>query len=134
MATTREVRVLSNPTVYLDGRKIKVLPNKTKVELPGEVKTRAVSAGGGAISIVHGYDVEQSWVKVTFEVANTAEQMALVKDYTARRAVINLSTLRLVEDTEQTIVTDAVLANKPEVAYEAEGSITLEFHGLMANV
>lgn len=134
MATPREVKVLSNPTVYLDGRKIKVLPNSVKAELPDEIKTRAVSSGGGGIDVVHGVDLEAAYCKVMLEVANTAENVDLVLDYKARARVITLSTLRLAEDTLQLSYDHMVLSNKPELEFAAEGSISLEFCGRYAGV
>lgn len=134
MATARECRVLSNPTVYLDGRKIKIIPNSCKAELPDEIKTRAVSAGGGAIDVVHGLDVEQAYCKVTFDLANTAENVDLVQDYKARGRTFLLSTLRLAEDTVQLSYDHMLLSNKVEIGFESEGNISVEFTGRYAGV
>lgn len=134
MATVKEIRSLSAPAIYLDGRRIKIIPNSCKAELPGEVKSRAVSAGGGSYDIVHGYDVESVVCKVTFDVANTGEMAELVQDYAARAQRIDVSTLKIVEDTLQLAYDRMVLANKVEIGYEAEGTISLEFMGRYASL
>ena len=134
MATVKEVKSLSAPAVFLDGRRVKVIPNSVKAELPDEIKSRAVSSGGGAIDIVHGLDLEQAICKVSFDVANTGEMAELVQDYKARGRRFELSTLKLVEDTLQLNYDRALLTNRVEVPYEAEGKITLEFMGRYAGI
>lgn len=134
MATVKEVRALSAPAVYLDGRRIKIIPNSFKAELPDEIKSRAVSAGGGAIAIVHGLDLEQAVCKVSFDVANTGEMVELIQDYKAKARRMETSTLKAVEDTLQLSYDQLVLTNRVEVPYEAEGKITLEFMGRYAGI
>lgn len=134
MATVKEVRALSAPAIYLDGRRLKIIPNSCTAELPGEIKSRAVSAGGGSVDIVHGYDVEADVCKVKFDVANTGEMVEVVQDYKAKAKRIDLSTLKIVEDTLQLVYDRMVLTNRVEVPYEADGKITLEFMGRYAGI
>lgn len=134
MATARELKTLSAPAVYLDGRLIKVIPNSVKAELPGETKTRAVSGGGGAYDVVKGVNVEEYICKVQFDVASTAEMIELVQDYKARANAVVASTLKLVEDPLQLSYDRMTLDNKPEIGFEAEGNISLEFTGRYAGV
>lgn len=129
MATPRETRALSAPMIYLDGFRVKIIPNTLSAEMPGEVKSRAVSAGGGSIEIVHGYDAEASVCKVKFEVANTAENVDLAKDYKARAKITATSTIRIDEDTEVLHFDSMVLGNRIEIPYEPDGKITFEFNG-----
>ena len=91
-----------------------------------------MSSGGGSVAAVHGYDVEQAICKVTFEVAVTAENVEFARDAAARRKTGLTSTVRLVEDTSQMIYVEAMLTNKPELEFAAEGNLTLEYHGLLA--
>lgn len=134
MATQREVKTLSDPIIYLDGRRILALPNKTTVELPGEVSTRSVSAGGGSHSVVHGYNVEEAHCVVKFSVANTKANQELVLDYKAKQKNIDLSTIKVVEDDSAMNYDTMVLQNKTELGYEAEGEIALEFGGRYAGL
>jgi hypothetical protein len=83
---------------------------------------------------VHGLDLEQAICKVSFDVANTGEMAELVQDYKARGRRFELSTIKLVEDTLQLNYDRALLTNRVEVPYEAEGKITLEFMGRYAGI
>lgn len=127
--TSREVKTLSAPAVFLDGLRLKIIPNTCTAELPGEISTRAVSAGGGAYDIVHGVNVEAFTCMVKFEIANTAEMVELIEDYKARANTVTLSTLKLVEDAIQLTYDRMLLTNKIELSFEAEGSIPVEFTG-----
>lgn len=134
MATAKEVQALSAPTIYLDGRRLKILPNSCRAELPGEVKSRAVSAGGGATSMVHGYDVEADVCKIKFDVANTGEMAELLQDYASRRRRIELSTIKIIEKTVNLSYDQAVMTNKIEIGFEADGKIEVEFMGRYASI
>ncbi|MEQ8823844.1 MAG: hypothetical protein RIC14_05675 [Filomicrobium sp.] len=129
MATSRELKTLSAPAVFLDGIRLKVIPNSVTAELPGETKSRAVSAGGGAYDLVKGVDVEQFVCIIKMDVANTAEMKELAEDYKARANTVTTSTLKLIEDPTQLSYDRVTLDNKPELAFEAEGVISLEFSG-----
>lgn len=130
-STRREIRALTAPIIYLDGKRLKILPNSCTAELPGEVKGRAVSAGAGMSSAVYGYNAEEDLCKIKFELANTAENVELALDYNARARKITPSTLRLVEDTINLSYTDAVKVNKTEVPFETDGKITFEMQGIL---
>lgn len=129
MATIKELKTLSAPAVYIDGRRVKIIPNSCTAELPGEVKTRAVSAGGDAYDVVHGVDVEAYYCAVKFDVANTGEMVELVQDYKSRARRIETSTIKLVEDGTTLNYDRMVLSNKLEIQFSAEGNISLEWHG-----
>lgn len=130
MAALDTTRVLSTPKVLVDGRIIKHMPNSVSMELGGEMKVRAVSSGGGAVSIVAGLNAEELLSTVKFEVAATAEMVEWVretKDKTNRGQPV---TVRLVEDTAQFAFVDMYFANKSEIGFEAEGKISVELMGL----
>ena len=92
----REERTLSAPTVFLDGRRLKVVPSSVSHELPFEAKVRAVSAGAGAVEMVYGIDISAGACKVAFELATTQEYAELAMDYTARRISGDRSTIKIV--------------------------------------
>ncbi len=134
MATAKEVRTLSAPAVFIDGRRIKVIPNSCTAELPGEVQTRAVSAGGAAYDIVHGVDVEAFTCVVKFDVALTGEMVEFVEDMKAKALNVDVSTVELVEKTAQLVYDRMLLTNKVEMEFAAEGSVSLEFTGRYAGI
>ena len=134
MATQREIKTLSDPIIYLDGRRLKVLPNKTTGELPGEVSTRAVSAGAGSHHVVHGYNAEEAYCRVSFSLAHTKENQEIVLDLEARKLRVAPSTIKIVEDESALNYEDMVLQSKTELTFEAEGEIALEFAGRYAGL
>lgn len=130
----REERTLSAPILFLDGRRLKVIPNSVKHEVPGEAKVRAVSAGGGAVEMVYGVDIEAYACKVEFELAATQEYAELAMDYAARRTNGERTTIKIVEDTAQFHYDQLTLTNKIEIPHEPEGKIKFEFMGRFAAV
>ena len=133
MATKAQIKTLSAPRVYLDGKLLKVLPNTVKIEDMREVKTRAVSSGGGSSTVVHGFDAATKLFKVTFSLAHTREYADLLGEYKGRAESIDTSVLKIVEDTDQEVIADAVLTNSVSRNYEAEGALELEFTGRSAS-
>lgn len=125
----REQRSLSTPSVHLDGRRLKIVPNTCTAELPGESKVRAVSAGGGAVEMVHGFDVEAMVCTVKFDLPNTSEYVELAQDYAARRINGLPSTLKIVDESEQLHYDQMTLTNRVEIPFEPEGKISLEWMG-----
>lgn len=125
----REERTLSAPIVFLNGRRLKIIPNSCMHELPGEAKVRAVSAGGGTVEIVYGIDLEAMACKVEFELPATAEYVELAQDVAARRVDGDTSTIKIVEDTAQFHYDQMSLVNKLEIPHEPEGKIKFEYQG-----
>lgn len=125
----REERTLSAPTVMLDGKRLKVIPNSVTHEFPGTAEVRAVSAGGTAVEMVYGIDITEYRCSVKFDLPATAEYSELARDYAARRDGEERSTIRIVEDTDQVVYDQCTLVNKMELAREPEGKISFEFVG-----
>ena len=59
MATLAESLTLSAPKVQINGQTIKIIPGSVERDIPGERKVRAVSAGGNAVDMVVGQNVEE---------------------------------------------------------------------------
>lgn len=127
--SVRETRALSTPIVLLDNVRIKILPNSLTVTDPGEAKGRAVSAGGGSVDLVYGFDASTEIATISFEVANTAEMVELKKDYAARRKRVQTSTLLVIEEGLQTSYDTVLMTKQSDTPYEVEGKIKLEFQG-----
>jgi hypothetical protein len=125
----RESRALSTPIIYLDGRRLKIISNSCMAEIPGAMDVRSVSAGGGAVEMVRGFNIEEMKCKVEFELANTAEYAELAMDYAANRIFSDPSTIKIVEDPLQMHYDQMSLVNKPEIPFKPDGTIKFEFHG-----
>lgn len=124
----REERSLSAPTVFLDGRRLKIIPNSLTHDLPGEAKVRAV-ASGNTTEMVHGIDLEADVCTIAFELANTAEYRELALDYIARRKSGETSTVKIVEDGAQDVYDQCILTNKVNMPRDTEGKIKIELMG-----
>lgn len=129
MATAREVKTLSNPYIYVDGKLVKIISNSGKVEYMAEVKSRTVSHGGGQTSVVHGFDASTDLVKVSFSLAHTKENVEFVRTYKARAKAIQLSTIKTTEDGDEEIIPEAVMTDAITRNYEAEGDLECVFMG-----
>lgn len=130
MADIRQSKALSTPRVVVDGTVIPVVPNSVKATIPGEIAVRAMSAGGGAIQIVSGVDAETLKSKVSFSLANTVANVALVRGWKA--AVVDSGfgvAIRLEEKAGSYAYTNMILTNENEIGFESEGSIDCEFEG-----
>jgi hypothetical protein len=125
----REERSLSAPIVFIDGRRMKVIPKSVSNEIPGSAKVRAVSAGGGDVEMVFGIDLEDMVCAIKFKLPNTAEYAEFAKDVAARRQSGDRSTIRIVEDTIQDVYDQCTCVNKISIPREPEGEIELEYMG-----
>lgn len=122
-------RVLSTPKVLVDGRIIKIIPNSCTYEVGGETNIRAVSAGGGTVSVVAGVNAEEMLSMVSFEVAHTAEMGDFVREQRAKANRGESVTIRIVEATQQFAFAPMFLQNKPSLEFKADGSIKMEYKG-----
>lgn len=129
MATLAETLTLSAPKVQINGRTIKIIPGSVERDIPGERKVRAVSSGGGAVSMVVGVNVEELKAAVSFSVAHTAEMVNLVEQLANDANLGVPCTIKIIEQTKQLAYEQMYLVNKPKPKYEAEGEIELEFEG-----
>jgi hypothetical protein len=84
MAVLDSIKVLAAPAMYVDGVLIAVVPNSVTVSIPGEVKVRSMSAGGGATVPVVGLDAESLKAMVKFEIASTAANIELTRSWRAK--------------------------------------------------
>ena len=134
MATYAANATLSDSAVYLDGRRLKYIPNSLTVTEPSEGSARAVTSGGGSYEIVHGRNVESNVAMISFDVANTEENQELVDDYISRGSSFQFSTMQIVSRGSNKLFDTMLLTNKPEISYEAEGSISLEFSGRRTDI
>jgi hypothetical protein len=129
MASAAQNRVLSTPAVYVSGVLIKVVPNSVRKKIPGEVNVRAMSAGGGAIDVVAGVNAEKLIGECSFDLAATAENVALVKGWRENSNNAIPETIRLVEIAGQYAFDTMYLANEPEVEFKSDGNMKCEWKG-----
>ena len=129
MATLAESLTLSAPKVQINGQTIKIIPGSVERDIPGERKVRAVSAGGNAVDMVVGQNVEELKAQVKFSLAHTAENFNLVEKLAddANRGIP--ATIKIIEQTKNLSYEQMYMTSKPTAKYEAEGSIDVEFEG-----
>ncbi len=129
-----QTKTISTPKVYINGSVWPIEPNSFKYTLPGEVKVRSMSSGGGNVQIVAGVDASKLLGKVKFAVAATKQMIDRVK---AVKALSNAgvgATCRAGDPPWAESWSNMFLANETEVMLEAEGKIELEFDGEYTSV
>lgn len=130
MATIEQTRVLATPTVMLNGRVLKIIPGSLKEEGGGMGKPRTVSAGGNSVQLVVGVDMKEYMMSLKWEMANTAENQEIVRQFHDDSNAGLASTLMVINDTKQKPYTDIYMVNKFSAEYSAEGNIPVETVGL----
>jgi hypothetical protein len=121
-------QVLSTPKVLVDGTVIKVLPNTVSHKLGGEVKSRFVSTGGGSGTVVHGVNAETMMGHVKFDMAVTAEAIALVRKWKQQSLEGVYQTIELV-DSAPLYFANMCLGKDVDIERKSDGKITCEFDG-----
>ena len=129
MATLEQTRVLSTPSVFVNGRLVAIIPNSLKEKEPGEVAVRAVSAGGNAVAHVAGTNAESLKGMVSFAVPLTSEMVALVEEWRTNSNAGIWSTIETINGTRQKAYESMWMTDAPEYSYEAEGSIEMTWEG-----
>jgi len=118
----------SNGSVIVNNVPVAIMPNSLKiVDGSGEIKVRAMSAGGGAIETVHTEDVESKIGKISFELAVTDENRAISRLW---KANIGSNVIVVVQEGLNPIVLQtASMVNDPEWEATADGKASIEFQG-----
>ena len=129
MATTYQIKQLSTPKVIIDGVVIPVVPNSVNVRVPGDMKVRAMSVGGGAVVPVAGMNAESLIGHVSMKVAATGQMADLVRKWKQNMVLGQGSTINVVEDGIQFPHQYMFLAKDTNIAMSADGSIDLEWEG-----
>lgn len=126
-------RQLSTPTVIINDVIIPVMPNTVLTDIPGQGKVTPVSAGGGAVDIVVGFDAASKVAKVTFDLAGTAENEDRVKAWKQMLEDSTASSILITEPSSYKAYVQMYLVNHTEVHHKADGSIKCEWQGRAFN-
>jgi hypothetical protein len=126
MATIEQTRVLATPTLQLNGRTLKIIPGSLKEEGGGLIKPRVVSAGGNAVELVNGNDLKEAMMMLKWEMANTAENQEIVREFHDDSNMGIRSTILISTETMQKPFREVVMVNKFSAEYSAEGNIPVE--------
>lgn len=129
MATTAQTRVLSDPSIFIDGKSIKIVPNSAEMGLGNGSNPRAVSAGGGAIEIVNGIDASRLMSAVKFDIASTAENVAMVREWIDNANRGGQATILVKEVSGQYAFDQMFLKGDMRAAMRSDGNITCDWEG-----
>lgn len=129
MATTAQTRVLSTPAIYVSGVLVKIVPNSAEMGLGNGSNPRAMSAGGGAIEIVNGIDATRLISSVKFDIAATAENVAMVRGWINNANNGGTETIRVVEVTDQYSFDQMFLKGDMKAAMRSDGNISCDWEG-----
>lgn len=122
-------KVLSTPEVSVGGTKISITPNSLTTTVPGDVAVRSQSSGGTSFEVVAGLDAETLISEVSWSMANTASNVELVRGWKQQSRLGVPTTITVSETTGQYPFSEMFLTNSPELGFEAEGDIELEWAG-----
>ena len=120
---------LTDPSVAVNNNDIAIIPNTCKyTEGEGETSVRATSGGGGATVMVISEDITQKIGKISFELANTIENIKLAREWKKNPGVnfVEVSAT-LKGEAFQRIFNQASVTNDYEVMLQHEGNIPLEW-------
>lgn len=127
--SNREERSLSAPIVFVNGRRMKVVPKSVSNQLPGSAKVRSMSAGGGDVEMVYGIDYSTMVCSVKFKLPNTAESVEFALDQNQARDAGVRTTIKIVEETTQQSYDQCTLVTQIEIPRDPEGEIDFEYQG-----
>ena len=123
---------ISNPSIRINDETISIVPNSVMVTLGGgEVNSRAASAGGNAIEIVHSSNAETKVGKINFDVYPTPDAISKITTWQRSIGANTAQVVGNLSDGSQFSLTmdTASLINDPELELSADGVISLEFSG-----
>lgn len=130
MATaTYATKTLSTPKVLIDGEVIAVVPNSVEVDIPGDAKVRAMSAGGGATQIVFGVNAETLIGKVKMDIPATSQNYDRCRKWKANMINGIGSTISIIELDSQIPFQTMQLTKDTKLHMKADGNIQLEWEG-----
>jgi hypothetical protein len=120
---------ISVPSVTINNQTIGIVPNTlTYTEGFGDQSVVTQSGGNGSIETVYYDNAENKRTMVSFELRNTAENIALARGW---KTNLNQNTITVSDNNAdfQRTVRNAALTNDYEVNLQSDGTISLEFYG-----
>lgn len=119
-------RTLSNPTLKINRRIVRIVPNSFSYkEGQGDKTVRAQSAGGNAVETVVAENAETKMSMVKFKMFNTEENLQLAKDWLASFS----NNIRAYEANINIPFRNMVVTTEPERLVGADGDFEIEFMG-----
>ena len=116
---------LANPQVLVNNNPIAIIPNSlTFMEGLGEQTVEPHSAGGNNVFAVYAEDVSTRIGEVKFELANTEQNIALIRDWKLRG---NDNVIIINGEEFSRTFSNSVLSNNYEIGLGADTNISLEF-------
>lgn len=129
MATVQQTRVLSDPSIYISGVLIKIVPNSAEMGLGNGSNPRAVSAGGGSIAIVNGIDASRLMSRLKFDIASTPENVALVRGWINTANNGGSETALVKEVGDQYAFDTMFLKGEMNAQMRSDGNISCDWEG-----
>lgn len=127
--TPYQIKQLSTPKMMVDGVVIAVKPNSVTVRIPGDMKVRAMSTGGGSTQAVAGLNAESLIGHVKFEVPATAQNADRIRAWKEKMRRGEGVTLSAIEDGVQFPHQNMFLTKDTDLHMKADGDVSLEWEG-----
>lgn len=116
---------ISTPSVTVNNIAIAIVPNSvTYTEGLGEQTTRTQSAGGGSVQVVYSQNAESKLSMIRFELINTAENIALIRQW---KANTNNNAISITDTGFTRTFTNASINSNYEVNLGSDTTIALEW-------
>lgn len=122
---------VSKPSLTINNNPVAVLPNTVKYdEGEGETTVRTQSTGGGGIELVISDNAEEKFSTVSFEMANTVDNIALARGWKKNPGlqVVKISGEAGGKKFNR-VINGASIANNYEVELSSDGKLSLEMKG-----
>lgn len=129
MSTPEEYQTLSQPSVYVNGELLSVIPNSVSQTQPGDRTVRAVSSGAGSSDVVFGLDATTLKGRVSFALPVTAGNVSRIEQWSELANELTPVPISVTTPARQTSYERMMLVEAPEQGYEAEGQVELTFEG-----
>lgn len=122
---------ISKPAIIVNNNPVAILPNTCMFdEGEGETTVRNQNAGGNANELVISDDAEQKVGKVSFELANTVQNIDLARGWKKNPgANVVEVTGQVGNQSFERIFNAASIVNNYEVNLQTDGNIALEWVG-----
>lgn len=118
---------ISTPSVIVNNLPTLIVPNSLKyTEGLGEQNMRTQSSGGGTVDIVYSDNAQSKMSKVTFDVINTSDNIALVRQW---KTNLNQNAISIIGTGFSRNFSNMALTSNYEVTLGADTVIALEFMG-----
>lgn len=119
----------SNPTILINNVPVSIMPNSFKfTDGKGDVKVRAMSAGGNSVVTIHTQDTSTKVGKVEFELGVTAQNRQIASNW---KDNIGGNLIQAIQNgiPMPIIFQNCSMTNDPSWEATADGKCKIEFMG-----